>query len=72
MPETSYTLEPCLFKLHYGGWLATTGPTTKLRIGVVGASEGEARAQFSAALQRWKEINEAEGEQGRSAQAKEH
>lgn len=59
MADTSFILEPEVLKLHYGGWLATTGAETKLRIGVVGVDEDEARARFHASLKRWKEISEA-------------
>lgn len=58
MADTSFALEPEVLKLHYGGWIATTGQDSGLRIGVVGASEDEARTLFAASLKRWKELSE--------------
>ena len=60
MTTADFSLEPTFLKLHYGGWLATSAPTTKIRIGVIGASQEEARALFTAALRRWKELFESE------------
>lgn len=56
----SFVLEPEVLELHYGGWMALTKPETQVRIGVVGASEAEARTLFAASVARWKEIGEAE------------
>lgn len=56
--DASFAIEPCLLKLHYGGWLATTPEEAELRIGVVGENEDVARALFRASLERWKEISE--------------
>jgi hypothetical protein len=60
MDGTTYDQDPDIHELQYGGWLATTAPRTKIRIGVVGASEEEARARFRASLNRWKELSETE------------
>lgn len=60
MNDTTFVVNPDLYPLSYGGWLATTGADTRIRIGVVGTSEEEARARFSESLQRWKEIHEIE------------
>jgi hypothetical protein len=51
-------MEPRVTKTQYGAWLATTSRDTALRIGVVGATEIEARERFAASLTRWRELNE--------------
>jgi hypothetical protein len=58
MRDTTFDLEPRLLRLHYGGWMALTGVETPVRIGVVGASEDEARASFAASVTRWRELGE--------------
>lgn len=64
MSNVNFSVKPDLHPLYYGGWLATTGAETRIRIGVVAESEAEARAQFAVSLQRWKELHEeAQGEQ---------
>jgi hypothetical protein len=58
--DTDFIIEPNLLKLRYGGWMAVSGSTTSLRIGVIGRDEGEARSLFSESLTRWKEIHEGQ------------
>lgn len=60
MSLAEFSLEPDLIQLQYGGWLATSGRQTKLRIGVIGKTRDEARDLFAAALRRWKELFEGE------------
>lgn len=57
--------EPRVLRTSYGDWLAISSRATSVRIGVVGASESEARALFSASLKRWQEINDGEADQAR-------
>jgi hypothetical protein len=64
MQEENFTAEPVVSRLHYGGWMATTGPETNIRIGVIGADEQEVRAQFRASMNRWKELSEIEEGKG--------
>ena len=64
MKGTDFTAEPLVFQLHYGGWMATTGPETEIRIGVIGNDELAVRAQFHASLMRWKELSESEEGKG--------
>jgi hypothetical protein len=57
-PETITTLEPRLIERRSGGWLAVTEDDSPVRIGVVGASEAEARERFHEALTRWRAVYE--------------
>jgi uncharacterized protein YciI len=40
------------------GYLAVSGPASTLQVGVVGASEQEARANFKKELEAWAELAE--------------
>jgi hypothetical protein len=60
MHNSLFLLEPVIRETRRGEFLATTGIGTPLRIGVVGATEQEARERFSASLKRWREISESE------------
>jgi hypothetical protein len=53
-PETVTMLEPRLIERRNGGWLAVTEDDSPVRIGVVGATEAEARERFREALARWR------------------
>jgi hypothetical protein len=59
MNDTPFVVEPEVIRFRYGGWLAITSRATKLRIGVVGESESDARALFDESLRRWKELNKS-------------
>lgn len=53
-------MEPDVRELPYGGWLATSKTETALRIGVIGASEVDAKKLFDESVARWKELSEAQ------------
>ena len=56
MPRTTASdvlqIKPELFPAP-NGWLAVSGPDSPLRIAVIGASEDEALARFTEALEAW-------------------
>lgn len=51
---------PVLVERVCGGWLALTHPEIELRIGVTGRSQDEAKALFSAAIERWARAAQSE------------
>jgi hypothetical protein len=53
-PETVTALEPRLIERRTGGWLAVSEDESPVRIGVVGATEAEARERFHDALAQWR------------------
>jgi hypothetical protein len=48
--------EPRVLPARGGRFLAVSPPGAPLQIGVIGATEDEARLEYSAALDRWHEI----------------
>jgi len=60
MKSAMFILEPEVRRIPRGGFLATTRAWTRIRIGVVGATEAEARMLFADSLAKWKELSESE------------
>lgn len=52
---------PVLVERDYGGWLAVSESGSRIRIGVIGDSEGEARSKFAATVAEWEKLLDEPG-----------
>jgi len=53
LSEVIARIEPEVSQRQCGGWMATAPKWAPLKIGVVGDSETEARANFAISLKQW-------------------
>jgi hypothetical protein len=58
--EAILATEPRLIPTSYGRWLAISQPGSRLRIGVIGDTEEDARQRFAAEREAWRVLHEQE------------
>jgi hypothetical protein len=58
--EAIVATEPQLIPTAYGRWLAISQPGSRLRIGVLGETEEDARQRFAAEREAWRVLHERE------------
>jgi hypothetical protein len=58
--EAILAAEPQLIPTAYGRWLAISQPGSRLRIGVLGETEEDARQRFAAEREAWRVLHERE------------
>jgi hypothetical protein len=58
--EAIMATEPLLIPTDYGCWLAVSQPGSRLRIGVIGETEDDARQRFAAEREAWRALHEQE------------